>query len=104
MAQHPRNPAMIGLLTPHVAQARERVQAALDEQAETVRDYVLAGGSWADVGRLLGVTRQSARERFIGHVQAWVETYGDLMPWVMLDDESDDAASLAAQGGWDHGR
>jgi hypothetical protein len=48
---------------------------------EAVRDLILAGYSWADVGRMLGVTRQSARQRFVADVQWWREHMGDRMPW-----------------------
>ena len=38
---------------------------ALDEQiAATARAYYAAGHSWAEIGKALGMTRQSARERF----------------------------------------
>ncbi|WP_066466164.1 hypothetical protein [Sanguibacter suarezii] len=43
------------------AEAARRARAALDEALATART---AGLSWADVGRAVGATRQSARERW----------------------------------------
>jgi DNA invertase Pin-like site-specific DNA recombinase len=38
---------------------------ALDEQiAATARAYYAEGHSWTEIGKALGITRQSARERF----------------------------------------
>jgi hypothetical protein len=38
---------------------------ALDEQIEaTARAYHAEGHSWTEIGKALGITRQSARERF----------------------------------------
>jgi hypothetical protein len=55
-------------------EAQEGLRAA-------VRDLVLAGYSWADVGRMLGVSRQAARKRFGAEVDWWREHMGNQMPW-----------------------
>lgn len=41
--------------------AVEAAQRALRENVTTAREY---GATWADVGEQLGITRQSAQERF----------------------------------------
>ena len=62
----------------------DRAQTAVHE---AVRDLVLAGYSWAAVGRMLGVTRQAARQRFGADVAWWREHMGERLPW---DDWADD--------------
>lgn len=61
------------------------------EVREIVRDLVLGGYSWADVGRMLGVSRQGARQRFGGEVDAWKREHGDALPWDVWPAEDDDA-------------
>ena len=76
----------------------ERLDALRDaEQAvrEAARDLVLAGYSWADVGRMLGVTRQAARQRFGAEVQWWREHMGSRLPWEDWADELEAAGPLA---------
>jgi hypothetical protein len=57
------------------------VERAQELLRDAVRDLVLAGYSWADVGRMLGVSRQAARQRFGADVEWWREHMGDRMPW-----------------------
>lgn len=63
----------------------ERLDALEDAQHavwEIGRDLVLAGTSYAALGRLLGVSAQAARQRFGRHVDAWRDEHGrDVMPW-----------------------
>lgn len=57
---------------------------AIDEQIrDAARDLVLAGMSYADLARLLGTTRQAARQRWAPAVDAWRASYGDALPWEM---------------------
>ena len=75
----------------------ERLQEAERAQQlvrDAVRDLVLAGYSWADVGRMLGVTRQAARQRYGAEVDLWREHMGDRMPW---DDWGDEFLSAAEE-------
>lgn len=60
------------------------------EVREIVRDLVLGGYSWADVGRMLGVSRQGARQRFGSEVERWRAEHGDVMPWDLWPSEDDD--------------
>ncbi len=64
-----------------LGERRRELEQADEAYRDAVRDLVLAGYSWADVGRMLGVTRQSARERFGAGVAEWREHMGDRMPW-----------------------
>lgn len=48
---------------------------------ELGRDMVLAGTSYAALGRMLGVTAQASRQRFSRHVEAWRAEHGSVMPW-----------------------
>ncbi len=64
-----------------LGERRRELEAAQQAYREAVRDLVLAGYSWADVGRMLGVSRQSARERFGPEVEWWREHMGKRMPW-----------------------
>lgn len=50
-------------------------------ERELVRDLVLAGMTWGDVGRVYGVTRQAARQRFGAEVVAWQRVHGSALPW-----------------------
>lgn len=65
------------------------VERAQELLRDAVRDLVLAGYSWADVGRMLGVSRQAARQRFGADVEWWREHMGDRLPW---DEWADDLA------------
>lgn len=56
----------------------ERVQR---EVWELGRDLVLAGTSYAALGRQVGVSPQAARARWGRHVDAWRAEHGDVMPW-----------------------
>lgn len=56
----------------------ERVQA---EVWQVGRDLVLAGTSYAALGRQVGVSPQAARARWGRHVDAWRAEHGDVMPW-----------------------
>lgn len=64
-----------------LAERLEEAERAQQQVREAVRDLVLAGYSWADVGRMLGVTRQAARQRFGSEVDWWREHMGDRLPW-----------------------
>ncbi len=64
-----------------LGERRRELQQAEEAYRDAVRDLVLAGYSWADVGRMLGVSRQSARERFGAGVQEWRDHMGDRLPW-----------------------
>jgi hypothetical protein len=58
-----------------LAKARADNRAELEASVGALR---AAGGTWADVGRALGVTRQSARQRFgTGAAGARLGTWGD---------------------------
>lgn len=57
------------------------VERAEQDLRECVRDLVLAGYSWADVGRMLGVSRQAVRKRFGSEVDLWREHMGNRLPW-----------------------
>lgn len=73
-----------GVLAKAPALLLDRLEAIaeLEQEAREIgRDLVLAGQSYADLGRLLGITRQSARERFAPAVDAYRRVYGDVMPW-----------------------
>ena len=47
-----------------VAEAAERYAAAGRDLDDAVREARASGASWADIGRAVGITRQSARERW----------------------------------------
>ena len=64
-----------------LAERQEEVHRAETLLREAVRDLVLAGYSWADVGRMLGVSRQAARQRFGADVAWWREHMGAVLPW-----------------------
>jgi hypothetical protein len=70
------------------------VERANELLRDSVRDLVLAGYSWAMVGRMLGVSRQAARQRFGAHVEWWREHMGDVMPWDEWADEFGDLDPL----------
>lgn len=59
----------------------EEAEQARALALELGRDLHLAGMSWAQLGAVLGVSRQSARERFAPGVDAWRAVAGDVMPW-----------------------
>lgn len=59
----------------------EKIERLERECREIARDMFLAGYSWADVGRLLGVSRQAARQRFGAEVEHWRAEMGDVTPW-----------------------
>lgn len=48
----------------HLARLRSTVDAALHRSVTKLRTEEGGGYSWTDVGRALGITRQSAQERF----------------------------------------
>lgn len=90
-------PAMLDARLAELEQARKLL-------GEAVRDLVLAGYSWADVGRMLGVSRQAARQRYGDLVTEWRETAGDQMPWDAQPFDEEDPETLVRQGfpggGW----
>lgn len=89
-------PAHILLSMPDaLAAAIEQHRGAERVLRETVRDMYLAGFTWAELGRMLGVTRQAARQRFGSEVEAWRAGAGDAMPW---DGWEDDAWVQAVEG------
>ncbi len=74
----------------------EEVERAQELLHDAARDMVLGGYSWADVGRLLGVSRQAARQRFGAGVAEWREHSPNVMPWeVEVDFFEDPEATMA---------
>jgi hypothetical protein len=63
----------------------DEIREQIDQQAA---ELVLAGMGWAELGRLLGVTRQSAAARYRPLVDGWRETYGPMMPWELREIEA----------------
>ena len=59
----------------------EQIQEAQTRAREMGRDLYLAGMSWADIGRLLSVSRQAARQRFGPAVEEWRVSSPETMPW-----------------------
>lgn len=47
-----------------VTEAAQRYAAAGRDLDDAVREARVSGASWADIGRAVGITRQSARERW----------------------------------------
>jgi hypothetical protein len=56
---------------------------------ELIVELNLAGVSWAEIGRMIGITRQAARQRFQPLVDDWVAENGPLMPWDVRQIEHD---------------
>lgn len=82
-------------------QERDRLTEMIQELG---RDLVLAGISYAEIARALGITRQSAYDRWSGAVGAWQEGHGDEKPWETWEPQEEGApegvleVQLAAEG------
>jgi len=63
----------------------DEVEAAREAVVELGRDLYLAGMSWGQLARVLGVSPQAARQRFGPAVAEWVEQWQDLKPWEVDD-------------------
>jgi len=95
----------------------ESIAARQREAVEIGRDLYLAGMSWADVGRLLGVSRQAARQRFGPGVAEWLAVApAGALPWdldpagydellaeaqAMADDQADELVRESAAAALD---
>lgn len=78
----------------------EQIREATGRAREMGRDLYLAGMSWADIGRLLGVSRQAARQRFGPAVEEWRATSPDEMPWEVWTGPLSAQAQLVSDSGW----
>lgn len=99
MAQRGDREGVLARLPGVLADRLDAIERAEEDLHEVVRDLVLAGYSWADVGRMMGVSRQAARQRFGGAVAAWRDENGDEMPWdEWVPSEADIMAAVAGRG------
>lgn len=68
--------------TPQVLQAvRDEIARLRAQERLLAADLHLAGMDWAGIGRLLGITRQAARQRYGPEVETWRAIAGDTLPW-----------------------
>lgn len=100
MAQRGQQESVLTELPRELARRLDLVEQAEAEVREIVRDLVLAGYSWAAVGRMMGVTRQAVRQRYGQEVIRWRVEHPDGLPWDTDWTEDDDSDQHALEQAW----